>query len=224
MVKQQCAMGMTWKSLPMFLAISAVSIQAVAAFPVNQCESRPGKPQPTVEESATIRKISALASCKTAIDDKAPCNAFLGRALEILFGNVDFKTGKDSYMLANDIASGLEQPALGWKKIGVATDQSALDRAQVLANSGKPVVAARLGRLDGGVRHPGHVVLIIPGKAQKYDFEDIVNNTPVAFQWGQLVAPNSASFFLDRPDKVFFGCPLSATWQKPDGVGLYYKP
>jgi len=45
----------------------------------------------------------------------------------------------------------------------------------------------------------------------------------VAPRWGELVTPNSASFFLDRPDKFFLGCPLSPTWQKPDGAGLYLK-
>src|SRR5262249_464819 len=158
------------------------------------------------------------------IDDRTACNVFLGRALEILFGNTDFKVG-GGYMVANEIANGLEVPGnAGWTKIGFATDQASLSRAQDLANSGKPVVAARLGRLDGAVRHPGHVVLIIPGTAQKYDFDDVVNGTPVAFGWGNLVTPNAASFFLDRPDKFFLGCPLSATWQKPDGIGLYYKP
>jgi len=216
---------MNWKLLPAVLALSIATVQSVSAFPVSQCETRPGKPQQTAQESATIRKLSPLASCKTTIDDRAACNVFLGRSLEVLFGNTDFKTGNDSYMLANDIASGLEKaaPSVGWTKIGVATDQSALDMAQAHANSGKPVVAARLGRLDGEIRRPGHVVLIIPGTAQKYDFDDVVNNKPVVFQWGKLVAPNSASFFLDRPDKFFFGCPLSATWQRPDGVGLYYK-
>jgi hypothetical protein len=139
----------------------------------------------------------------------------------LLFGNTDFKSGA-GYMLANDIASGLEVPGNtpGWLKVGLATDQSALSRAQDFANAGEPVIAARLGRLDAGVRHPGHVVSIIPGTAQKYDFDDVVNGNAIVFGWGNLVTPNAASFFLDRPDKMFLGCPLSATWQKPDGVGL----
>jgi hypothetical protein len=130
-------------------------------------------------------------------------------------------------MLANDVASGLENigASMGWSKIGVATEQSALNSAQAAANSGKAVVAAKKGRTDSaGVTHPGHVVLIIPGTAQRYDFDDTVNGYAVAFRWGTLVAPNSASFFLDRPDRFFIGCPLSATWQAPDGVGLYSKP
>ncbi|MET3225785.1 hypothetical protein ABIF35_006572 [Bradyrhizobium japonicum] len=215
-----------WKTLSAATAVLIATVQCVSASPVSQCETRTGRPAQTAKEQAAIQKLGSLAQCQTRIDDRTACNVFLGRALELLFGNTDFKTGNDSYMLANDIASGLENTAasMGWKKIGIATDQAALDQAQAQANAGKPVVAARLGRLDGEVRHAGHVVLIIPGTAQKYEFEDVVNNKTVKFQWSSLVAPNSASFFLDRPDKFFLGCPLSATWVKPDGVGLYYKP
>jgi hypothetical protein len=206
-----------------FIALVAVicATRTVSAFPVSQCENRPGRPTQTPDEISTITALAPIEQCTTAVDDRTACNVFLGRALEILFGNTDFKVD-GGYMLANDIASGLENngASMGWKKIGVATDQSALFNAQDFANAGKPVVAARLGRLDGATRHPGHVVLIIPGTAQNYDFDD----AGVAFSWGSLVAPNSASFFLDRPDKFFMGCPLSATWQRPDDVGLYYKP
>jgi hypothetical protein len=169
------------------IAMSIAAVQSAGAFPVSQCETRANKPPQTAKEQAAIQKLGSLAQCQTRIDDRTACNVFLGRALELLFGNTDFKTGNDSYMLANDIASGLENTAasIGWSKIGVATDQSALDKAQAYANSGKPVVAARLGRLDGEIRHPGHVVLIIPGTAQKYDFEDVVNNKTIKFQWGK---------------------------------------
>jgi hypothetical protein len=213
------------RSICIALVVSmSIVAQAAFAYPVSQCEGRPNKPQPLPSETASIGKLSVLRQCKTAIDDRTACNVFLGRALELLFSNTDFKVG-GGYMVANDIANGLEVPGnAGWTKIGLATNQGSLSRAQDLANSGKPVVAARLGRQDGAVRHAGHVVLIIPGTAQKYDFDDIVNGNPVAFAWGDLVTPNAASFFLDRPDKFFLGCPLSATWQKPDGVGLYYKP
>src|SRR5437016_5068379 len=199
-----------------FAAVTAAAlINSAAAFPVSQCETRPNRPARTPAETTTISKLSVLQQCRAAIDDRTACNVFLGRALELLFASTDFKTGGGGYMLANDIASGLENTgaSMGWSKIGLATEQSALNNAQAAANSGKAVVAAKKGRVDAaGVTHPGHVVLIIPGAAQRYDFDDTVNGHAVAFRWGTLVAPNSASFFLDRPDKFFIGCPLSATW------------
>lgn len=190
----------------------------IHAAPATQCEQRPGKPLPTAAEKATAARLNILRQCSTAADDRTACNVFLGKALEMLFGNTDFKTGDDSYMLANDIVNGLAVPGnAGWSKIGLATSQDALDRAQDLANQGRPVVAARVGqpKPDGSVG-PGHVALIIPGTTQSYAFD--------GFQWGDLRAPNTASFFLDQPNRFFVSCPLSAVWIKADRVGLYYKP
>lgn len=215
------------KRISFAVSMMAACINSAVAYPVSQCENRPNKPAPIPAEITATSKLPVLQQCRLAIDDRTACNVFLGRALELLFANTDFKTNGGGYMLANDIASGLENTgaSMGWSKIGVATDQNALNKAQAAANAGKAVVAAKKGRVDGaGVTHAGHVVLIIPGTAQNYDFDDVVNGRQVAFRWGTLVAPNSASFFLDRPDKFFIGCPLSATWQAPDGVGLYSKP
>lgn len=214
------------KCMGLAATLAMLFLSQAVAFPVSQCEDRPNSPQRTQAETNAIAKLAPLQQCKTLIDDRTACNVFLGRALELLFGNKDFKTGGGGYMLANDIASGLENTAaaLGWSKIGVATDQGALNSAQTLANDGKPVVAAKKGRQVDGAPIAGHVVLIIPGTAQRYDFDDTVKGKVVPFRWGKLITPNSASFFLDRPDKFFLGCPLSATWQAPDGIGLYSKP
>jgi hypothetical protein len=192
------------------LALALVG--SAQAFPVLDCEKRPDRPDVTPAEQQASDQLFPLMKCDSAVDDRSPCNIFVGHALETLFGNTDFKTGDDAYMLANDIVNGLENPGnAGWTKLGEATDQGVLDAAQEKANAGLPVVAARAG-VDG---RPGHVALIIPGTAQAYDFD--------GFMWNGLVAPNTASFFLDKPERGFIGCPLSAVWHKPSGVGLYYK-
>jgi hypothetical protein len=163
-----------------------------------------------------IEKLSPILSCKEKIDDRTACNRFLGRALELLFGNTDFKTD-GGFMLANDIVNGLSVPGnAGWDLIGLATDQATLKKAQELANGGQPVVAARFGakKVDGS-RGPGHVVLIMPGSLELYSAN--------GFDWGSLKTPNSASFFLDKPERMFLSCPLSATWRKPNDVKLYVK-
>jgi len=104
--------------------------------PVTDCEQRPGKPQPTAVESAAVQKLNSLRQCQTATDDRTACNVFLGRALEMLYANTDFKVGQNDYMRANDIVNGLEMPGnAGWRKVGVATDQATLDRAQDFANA-----------------------------------------------------------------------------------------
>jgi hypothetical protein len=206
-------------------AVTIIAIPAWLQLPTNptmaldvtNCEQRPGRPQATPAETQAVQKLIPLRQCKAPIDDRTACNVFLGRALEILYGNKDFKVGP-GYMLANDIVNGLETPGnAGWSKIGMASDQPALDKAQEFANHSRPVVAARSGqRKPDGTVGPGHVALILPGTSEMYNFD--------GFDWGNLKVPNSASFFLDRPDRFFAGCPISAVWKKPEGVALYYKP
>ena len=185
---------------------------------VLECEKRPGKPPATPLGAGYITKISPILTCKAEIDDRTACNVFLGRALKVLFDNKDFATGKDSYMLANDIAHGLANSAasLGWSKVGNASDQTALDKAQAYANAGRAVVAARKGiaKADGTVG-PGHVVLIMPGQTEVYSAKD--------FGWNNLSTPNSASVFLNAPARTYLSCPLSASWKKPDGVEIFVK-
>jgi hypothetical protein len=107
--------------------------------------------------------------------------------------------------------------SLNWVKIGAAADQNVLNKAQDLANAGNPVLAVKGGRKkQDGTIGPGHVALIIPGTVRSVKFE--------GYEWGSLKTPNTASFFLDRADRAFVGCPMSAVWNKPDGVSLFFKP
>ena len=206
------------RRLKFIVVACSMAFGNVAAAQIPDCEARANRPKPLPAEAAAYAKLNPLRNCSAKIDDATACNRFLGKGLDLLFHNQDFMTGKDSYMLANDIVNGLEQTGnAGWKKIGIATDQDVLASAQELANGGKAVVAARLGnKKPDGTRGPGHVVLILRGTLEVYQFMD--------FMWGSLKTPNSASFFLDKVDRMFVGCPLSTTWRRPDGVGLYYKP
>lgn len=176
------------------------------------CELRAEKPAPLPGQENKERAIQSLKQCVAKIDDRAACNRFVGKALEILYDNLDFRTSLNDYMLANDIANGLMQPGnAGWKRLGSATDQRTLDEAQHKANDGRPVLAVK-PKADG----PGHVALVLPGTLEAYP-----SGNP---RWRHLRPPNAASAFLDKPERVFVGCPLSEVWRTPDGVSLYYKP
>jgi hypothetical protein len=198
---------------------SAINSKATAQSPTAglDCENRVGRPQQAPLEADFIAKLSPLRSCQREADSRTACNRFVGRALEILFGNSDFRNGLE-YMLANDIYNGLTQPGnLRWRELGPATNQVALDEAQRLANDSKPVVAARLGAVGPGGRRAGHVALILPGATADAVFSDDYN-------WGLLRTPNSASEFLDRADRMYMGCPLSVAWKRPTDVRLFTKP
>ena len=195
----------TFGFLVVLVCLTASSVRADE----QDCESRQ-RPEPTPLQLSYEGKLQPLKQCVQAIDDVAACNRFVGRALEVLFGNTDFKNG-DQYFLANDIANGIATPGNipGWSRIGEATGQAVLDQAQALANTGAQVVAIKTAT------GAGHVVLILPGQTEKY--------SRTGFSWGGLRAPNSASFFLNHPERVFVGCPLSITWKAPAGVTIYAK-
>lgn len=193
----------------------ALIVVLVCSMPVDTraqeqtCESR-SRPKPTPLQASVEGKLQPLKICKAAVDDQAACNIFVGRALDLLFNNQDFKNG-NQFFLASDIANGLSTPGNipGWAKIGEATDQAVLDKAQAAANDGAQVVAVK------PAKPAGHVVLILPGAVEKLDVP--------GFSWGNLRAPNSASFFLNHPERVFVGCPLSVTWKAPTGVSIFVK-
>ncbi len=189
--------------------ILAWSVPSSSLAQEQTCESRV-RPKPTALQASFEGKLQPLKVCKVKVDDKAACNIFVGRALELLFKNQDFKNG-NQFFLANDIANGLSTPGNipGWVKLGDASEQSVLDEAQAAANEGAQVVAVKPAKIAG------HVVLILPGAVEKLDVS--------GFGWGNLRAPNSASFFLNHPERVFVGCPLSVTWKAPTGVAIYVK-
>jgi hypothetical protein len=197
-----------WNTFGLLVVLICFAASSLSADE-QDCESRQ-RPAPAALQSQFESKLQPLKQCVRTIDDVAACNRFVGRALEVLFGNSDFKNG-DQYFLANDIANGIATPGNipGWSRIGEATDQAVLDRAQALANTGAQVVALKTAQ------GAGHVVVILPGQTEKYP--------RAGFSWGDLKAPNSASFFLNHPERVFVGCPLSITWKAPASVAIYAK-
>ena len=130
-------------------------------------------------------------ACHESIDDRAPCNYFVGKALSRIYQINDFQgvtTG--SWLSANQISSYVSQNPNKWKLIGSASDQNSLAQAQADANAGAAIIAILENNPNG------HVALILPGKL-------LHSNS-----WN-LSVPNSASFFLDRPLDSYVGKLLS---------------
>jgi hypothetical protein len=91
--------------LPGICVLVALPMRGARA---HDCEYLVNQPPVGDLEKSYRDKLYPILSCKAPIDDRAACNRFLGRALESIFGNTDFKAGPDDYMLANDIAMGLK--------------------------------------------------------------------------------------------------------------------
>jgi hypothetical protein len=140
-------------------------------------------------------------TCQSPIDDVSPCNRFVGRALKRIYNIDDFTKPNGEFMTANEIAGAVAASG-NWTKLGNASDQKALNEAQGYANVKKAIIA-----VSSGSPH-GHVAIILPGSQTQ------------SGSWG-LKVPNSASFFLNKPDKSYIGKPLSFAWTTPNGVSIY---
>ncbi len=138
------------------------------------------------------------------LNDRSACNWFAARALGAVYGIDDFlKNNKLSWMSANEMLDYVKQSDR-WTRLGDATDNVALQNAAAGAASGHAILAIRRGAPHG------HVAVILPGELKK------------STTWNMDV-PNSASFQLDSVDNSYVGCRLSAAFQSPKGVELYFR-
>jgi len=141
-------------------------------------------------------------------NDQSPCNRFVGRALERVYGINDFTVSGD-YLDANAISTYLLTHTPPWRELGRAGDQTVLQTAQQYANEGRPVLAVRPDTPHG------HVALVLPGKLKQ------------SSTWTMSV-PNSASFTLDAPTNekhTYVGGPLSRAFSnsKKEDVKIYVR-
>ncbi len=149
----------------------------------------PVPPANTPSEAAkklAIGKLSQFLACSAddPINDQSPCNTFASKAMEAIYGVTDFKTGASTHMSANQIA---DKVAAGgrWKLIGPVLDNDNALCAQAASNAAYPVVAVMKAT------NHGHIALVIPGEPKQ------------APTWNNTLAPNSASFFYQEPQKVY---------------------
>lgn len=125
-----------------------------------------------------------------------PCSKYIGESLDIVYGLKDFyskdlnrnMTGTEiiKYLKTND----------SWVTIGPAYDQSSLDQAQKLSNSGNAVVAVYLDK-----DKLGNVSIILPGEQS------------ASGSWG-LKVPNSVAYFVNTPQKSYLNKGLSYAFNR----------
>ena len=125
-----------------------------------------------------------------------PRSKFIGEAVNNTYKVNDFYVKNlGRYMTGTEIITYLKQENQ-WKLVGHGYDQKALSEAQNYANENKAVVVAYLN--DEQI---GHVSLVLPGKLIK------------SGTWGYDV-PNSASFFINDPQKSYLDKGLSYAFNR----------
>jgi hypothetical protein len=127
----------------------------------------------------------------TASSNYNSCTRFIGESLDIVYGLKDFYS-KDlnRNLTGTEIIKYLETNN-SWVAIGPAYDQSSLDQAQKLSNSGIAVVAVYLDK-----DKLGNVSIILPGEQS------------ASGSWG-LKVPNSVAYFVNTPQKSYLNKGLS---------------
>ncbi len=141
--------------------------------------------------------------CRDNAETDFTCKFYIAKAICEYYGIEDFKKGETFIDFEKIHASVDESDA--WIKLGEATDQDVLEKAQVAANSGKATIAVNINDTYG------HVVLIVKGKLTK------------AHNWKGLMAPNCASFFMVKNMEPFVNKSMGYAFATPESVYLYTK-
>ena len=171
----------------------------IALFNISGARTTPGW------EKTLQSRLSEFLSCQNQVDDSSPCNRFVGKALSDVYGIDDFQdpANKSQYLSANLIAAYVTV-SKNWVSLGTADSQAALTEAAAAANAGRAAIAVKPGDAHG------HVALILPGPLQE---------SP---NW-KLNVPNSACFFLGKPNQSYVGDKLSRAFSSPTGVKLFAR-
>lgn len=158
--------------------------------------------------------VGAFQRCKSARDDMTPCNFFVLDVVRNVFNLTDFEGIPGDFTRANQLADFLAQNPL-WEKLGTASSQDALNKAQAEANNGNAVIAVWK---NPDPNKMGHVALVIPGSL-----------TQSGERWNYMMVPNAAQ--TRNGDKfgdvsgVWIGRPLFFSFghKKQNDVVLYVR-
>jgi hypothetical protein len=186
------------------LLLVITTLFPIVTYGAQPTASRRHLPKPNADDSwksDVERMLQEFLSCAEPVDDRSPCNIFLARALDRVYGIKEFgdPARPSTVMRANEIADYVAARTDLWVSLGSGDKQDSLNQAQEYANRGKAIIAVWK---SPEANRPGHVALILPGQ--------LSNSTT----W-QLRVPNSASFSLDRPRDSYVGGPLSKAFGAP---------
>jgi hypothetical protein len=141
-------------------------------------------------------------SCKDNSTERASCKEFPAKAICTVYGISDLMNGEDSYVKYDELLANLDMSK--WEKVGQASDQSALDKAQAAANEGRAAFA-----IDEGDQY-GNIAIILAGEAKR------------STKWG-LDCPNSASMFMGGHKYSYMNKGLNYAWKDNSDVYVYVR-
>ncbi len=166
---------------------------------------------PAVQSFSSIEAvIEEFKGCKATAEKKHTCKEFVAKAICKYYNIDDFQnqgdydaSGKNEFIDYDDIFDQVDGSS-EWTKLGKASDQDALDKAQANANNGIATLAIDVSKNNKTV------VLIVKGK-------QIRSNS-----WG-VNCPMSAALNASKPAKSFVGKTLNYSFSMPGNIALYSR-
>lgn len=157
----------------------------------------------TDKEQLLATTIAYFKNCKATAENRNDCRNSITKMISEFYTIDDFKNENGEFVIYDSIQPIIKKSDT-WIKLGNASDQEALNKAQQAANNGKATVAIDVSESYG------QVAMIIPGK--------LTNSG----SW-KLQVPNAAALVNYSADKSFMDKSLSYAFKSAENIVLFSK-
>lgn len=161
------------------------------------------QPLSTDTEQFLATSIAYFKNCKENAVNRNDCRNSITKMISEFYKIEDFKNDLGEYVIYDSIQPIVAQ-SIAWEKLGNASNQDVLAKAQNAANAGKATIAIDVSESYG------QVAMILEGKLTQSN------------AW-QREVPNAAVLVNYSADKSFMNKPLSYAFKSPQHIVLYTK-
>ncbi|MBC8755837.1 hypothetical protein H2O64_14260 [Kordia sp. YSTF-M3] len=155
------------------------------------------------KEQLLSTTIAYFKNCKENSTNRNDCRNSITKMIAEFYKISDFKNDKGEYVVYDSIQS-IVKKSDNWTKLGNASNQESLVKAQAAANNGNATIAIDISESYG------QVAMIIPG--------DLTNSG----SW-KLQVPNTAALVNYDAKKSFTNKPLSYAFKSTENIVLFSK-
>ncbi len=155
------------------------------------------------KEQLLSTTIAYFKNCKQNSTNRNDCRNNSTKMIAEFYNITDFKNASGEYVVYDSIQSIIKKSD-NWTKLGKASNQEVLVKAQAAANNGNATIA-----IDMSEKY-GQVAMIIPG------------NLTNSLAW-KLQVPNTAALVNYDASKSFMNKPLSYAFKSTENIVLFSK-
>jgi hypothetical protein len=157
----------------------------------------------TEQEQLLLTTIAYFKQCKAEATNRNDCRNSITEMISSFYKIDDFKNAKGDYVVYDSIQPIVKRSS-AWTKLGSASKQEVLNKAQQAANSGKATLAIDVSQTYG------QVAMIVPGKLT------------TSGSW-KLEVPKATALVNYSADKSFMNKSLSYAFKSTENIVLFSK-